>query len=169
MKDIELSIFDQKRRIDSDELERFISGNKMYMDTILSGESAYADSLGWMDPDGWAGEEALSGIIAKANEVRESSNVFVLIGVGGSNQAARAAISAFQKSGPEILYAGNNLSPHYMNRLLEHLEGKSVFPLPWERAHGQPQALCKFSEMSGTRETPCFKKPMSPIILMGKA
>jgi glucose-6-phosphate isomerase len=127
MEGIELSIFDQKRRIDSDELERFISDNKMHLDTILSGESAYADSLGWMDPDQWAGEEALSGIIAKANEVRESSDVFVLIGVGGSNQAARAAISAFQKSGPEILYAGNNLSPHYMNRLLEHLEGKSVY------------------------------------------
>ena len=54
--------------------------------------------------------------------------VFVLVGVGGSNNAARSVIKALQTDQKtEILYAGNTLSPYALNQMLQKLEGKSVY------------------------------------------
>lgn len=65
----------------------------------------------------------------KAQEIREHADVFVIVGVGGSNQAARAMIEALKldRKGPEIVYLGNMLSPYYISKTLEHMEGKSVY------------------------------------------
>ena len=58
----------------------------------------------------------------------EAADVFVLVGVGGSNQAARAVIESVKKpGGPAILYAGNTLSAHGVAQTLEAIEGKSVY------------------------------------------
>ena len=64
----------------------------------------------------------------KAMEIREKADVFVIVGVGGSNQAARAMIEALKldRKGPEIIYLGNTLSSYYISKTLEHMEGKSV-------------------------------------------
>ena len=78
---------------------------------------------GWLHCDQAAMQRAQ--IAEKAKEIRENADVFVLVGVGGSNQAARAMIEAIQKpGGPEIVYAGNTLSANAMNRMLKRLEGK---------------------------------------------
>lgn len=101
---------------DTDDIERF---NEI---------AKYQDSLGWLDTDEWAGESAIGHLTELAEKIRTDADVFVLIGVGGSNQAARAVISALSlDSKIEILYAGNNISAHYMNELLKQLEGKSVY------------------------------------------
>ena len=64
----------------------------------------------------------------KAAEIRQHAEVFVLVGVGGSNQAARAMIEAIQKpGGPRIVYAGNTLSACEVARVLQAIEGKSVY------------------------------------------
>lgn len=64
----------------------------------------------------------------KAQEIRENADVFVIVGVGGSNQAARAMIEALQdRKGPEVLYLGNTLSPYYICHVLEQMEEKSVY------------------------------------------
>jgi Glucose-6-phosphate isomerase len=126
MDKIEISFANQLFNLD--ELKSFTKEYKYYLDEVLAKEKIYEDSLGWLDIDEWAGEAALKRIRDKANEVRNNADVFVLIGVGGSNQAARAVISALpQENVPEILYAGNNLSADYMNKLLKALEGKSVY------------------------------------------
>lgn len=70
----------------------------------------------------------LEEIKAKAEEVRQKAEVFVLVGVGGSNQAARAMIEALKgEEGPQVLYMGNTLSPHYINKILGMLKDKSVY------------------------------------------
>ena len=81
---------------------------------------------------GWRTRESsvmqLEEIKAKAEEIRERADVFVIVGVGGSNQAARGVIEALpQRRGPEIVYLGNTLSPYTIERTLEKLEGKSVY------------------------------------------
>lgn len=64
----------------------------------------------------------------KAEEIRKDADVFVIVGVGGSNQAARAMIEALQdREGPEIVYLGNTLSPYYISHTLKRMEGKSVY------------------------------------------
>ena len=63
-----------------------------------------------------------------AKELRENADAFVLIGVGGSNNAARSVIEALKKDdAPEIIYAGNTLSPYALNQMLKRLKGKSVY------------------------------------------
>ncbi len=82
--------------------------------------------LGWIHTDSSAVQ--LDKIKAKAEEVRKKADVFVIVGVGGSNQAARAMIEALQEEdGSRIIYLGNTLSPHYINKMLKKLEEKSVY------------------------------------------
>lgn len=87
----------------------------------------YPDSTGWMSvadrcTDGW-----LRPIEARASFIRDQADVLVLVGVGGSNNAARAVIEALPQScDRKILYAGNNMSAWEMNRVLEQMEGKRV-------------------------------------------
>ncbi len=100
-----------------------------------AGEDCYADNQGWLSVEEWASEEKLESILELAGEIRKKAEVFVLIGVGGSNNAARSVIEAFRserdtykkRENPEILYAGNTLSPYALNEMLQQLEGKSVY------------------------------------------
>ncbi|MDL2232275.1 glucose-6-phosphate isomerase [Ruminococcaceae bacterium OttesenSCG-928-L11] len=82
---------------------------------------------GWLEP--MADGPAYRHMLEKAAAVRADADVFVIVGVGGSNQAARAVIKALQPYGdkPEILYLGNTLSPAYIASTLARLEGKSVY------------------------------------------
>ena len=81
---------------------------------------------------GWRSKEEsvlnLEKIKEKAEEIRREADIFVIVGVGGSNQAARAVIEALpQRSGPKIVYMGNTLSPYTIQQTLEGMEGKSVY------------------------------------------
>ncbi|MBT9775996.1 glucose-6-phosphate isomerase [Clostridium sp. MCC353] len=82
--------------------------------------------LGWLHAETAAVQLEL--IKEKAKEVRENADVFVIVGVGGSNQAARAMIEALSdRKGPEVVYLGNSLSPHYISQMMKRLEGRSVY------------------------------------------
>lgn len=85
-----------------------------------------AQVLGWRTPE--YSVMQIETIKEKAEEIRREADVFVIVGVGGSNQAARAVIEAMpERKGPEIIYLGNTLSPHYIDRMLKQMEGKSVY------------------------------------------
>ncbi|WP_092240820.1 hypothetical protein [Lacrimispora sphenoides] len=82
--------------------------------------------LGWVSPV--IPDDELKAIKAKAEEIKKEGDLFVLVGVGGSNQAARAMIEALADGkGPEILYMGNTLSPYSVSRMLKRMEGRNVY------------------------------------------
>jgi glucose-6-phosphate isomerase len=89
------------------------------------------DFLGWVDlPDGTS-EDLISRVENVANNLKQKSEVFVVIGIGGSYLGARAVIeslahhfSHLKDNGPAILYAGQNISEDYMTDLLEILDKK---------------------------------------------
>ncbi|HET7657498.1 MAG TPA: glucose-6-phosphate isomerase [Bacillales bacterium] len=95
------------------------------------------DFLGWLDlPENYDKEE-FARIQKAAEEIRETSDVLVVIGIGGSYLGARAAIEMLQHSfspllskedrkSPLVLFAGNNISSTYLSELLEALDGKDV-------------------------------------------
>ena len=114
---------DQKKAVDV-----IASENIRILEEAKTGENCYADSQGWLDTEEWAGEENIKRLEEIAKEIRENADAFVLIGVGGSNNAARSVIEALSKDdAPEIIYAGNTLSPDAMNRMMKRLEGKSIY------------------------------------------
>lgn len=111
--------------LDSDILKEHIK-NAATLQKELYEEEDTNKVLGWLHTNSAAVQ--LEEIKAKAKAVRDKADVFVIVGVGGSNQAARAMIEALQgEDGPRIMYLGNTLSPHYINKMLKKLEGKSVY------------------------------------------
>lgn len=87
-----------------------------------------ADSNGWSDMESCISDDLIHRIEEKARLIRSEADVFVVIGVGGSNNAARAVIDALcPHSDIEIIYAGNSTAPSAIGDVLRRIEGKSVF------------------------------------------
>ncbi len=91
------------------------------------------DFLGWLDLPVSQETDEIRRIRAAAKKIRETSDVFVVIGIGGSYLGPRAAIELMQgcnhnmgkgKGNPQIYYAGNTLSTRAWNELCRLLEGK---------------------------------------------
>ncbi|MDR2511788.1 MAG: glucose-6-phosphate isomerase [Bacteroidales bacterium] len=91
------------------------------------------DFLGWVDLPDKTTPEFLQDIKDTAQKLREKSEIFVVIGIGGSYLGARAVIEALQspfaamnykKGEPFIVYAGHNLSEDYMSEILALLDKK---------------------------------------------
>ena len=101
--------------------------NSRILLTAQHGEERYRDSQDWLDTQICADEAVIRRIENKAKEIREHANAFVLIGVGGSNNAARSAIKALEPDGVEIIYAGNTLNPHALTKMLDSLNGKDFY------------------------------------------
>lgn len=109
-------------------LSENIRKNKRYDQFVSVHEAQYRESAGWINIDAWAGENKLAEYQALAERVFSDAEIFVVVGVGGSNQGARAVIEALGvKSGIEIIWAGNNLSADYMVHVLEKIRGKKVY------------------------------------------
>jgi len=101
--------------------------------TLTEGTGAGNDFLGWLELPVEEETEEIARIRAAAERIRESSDVFVVIGIGGSYLGPRAAIELMQgcnhnigkgKGNPQIYYAGNGLSTRAWNELQRLLEGK---------------------------------------------
>ncbi|WP_332236871.1 glucose-6-phosphate isomerase [Sporolactobacillus sp. KGMB 08714] len=90
---------------------------------------AHKNDLGWFKIDKWASDQCISELNVLAEKVRNNADVLVLVGVGGSNQAARAVIEALSKKNAKckIVYAGINLSANYYNKLLDDITDKEVY------------------------------------------
>lgn len=122
---LNLELRDQERKR-IDRYRETMAENREILERAQQGEACYQDSLGWLHVDTCADEAHLKRIEETAAALREKSDCFVLIGVGGSNNAARSVIEALRtKDNPEILYAGKTLSANAMNRMLKSLEGKN--------------------------------------------
>lgn len=110
----------------SGELAAYAEAHAHVLARCQAGEERYADSQGWLEVDEWAGPAVLDRMERLAAELRAIADTFVIIGVGGSNNSARAVIKALRPNGARIVYAGNTLSAHELNGVLAELEGHDV-------------------------------------------
>ncbi len=124
---LQLDIEDRSGRLDAAALTAAQQRAAPLLERCRAGEGRYADSLGWLRTEEWAGSRALARIEALAAEIQKKADVFVVIGVGGSNNAARAVEKALTPQGVRLVYAGNTLAPHAMNALLAELDGHEVY------------------------------------------
>ena len=90
------------------------------------------DFLGWATLPTDYDKAEFERIKAAAKKIRENSDVLIVIGIGGSYLGAKAAIELLKsphynnlkKDTPEIYFAGNNISPTYLNEVISLCEGR---------------------------------------------
>lgn len=93
------------------------------------------DFVGWLELPTDYNKEEFKRIKKAAKKIAKESDILVVIGIGGSYLGARAVIESLtstfynllsekQRKYPQILYVGNNLSPNYMNELIEYIGDK---------------------------------------------
>lgn len=110
---------------------------KKIHDRIHKNSDDEKDFRGWVNlPENYDKEE-FERIKKAANKIQSDSDALIVIGIGGSYLGARAVIEATtncfynsmaknKRKTPQILYAGNNLSPNYLNDLLELISEKDI-------------------------------------------
>jgi len=98
---------------------------------LVNGTGKGNDFLGWMKLPAGADSAILRKIKVDAEKIRAQSQLFVVIGIGGSYLGARAVIDCLShpflpllpgRKDPVILYAGENLSEDYHAGLMEILD-----------------------------------------------
>lgn len=90
------------------------------------------DFLGWLDLPVDYDKEEFTRIKAAAKKIQANSDILIVIGIGGSYLGARAAVELLHssmynllpKKTPQIIFAGNSISPTYLNEVLKLCEGK---------------------------------------------
>ncbi len=102
--------------------------------TLHSKSGLGSDFLGWLDlPENYDKEE-FAAIKEAAAKIKKDTEVFIVIGIGGSYLGARAAIefvrspmyNNLKKDTPDIYFVGNSISADYLNEILDICEGKEI-------------------------------------------
>lgn len=130
-------------KIDTQHLSQFISENeytaiapqvKIAHELLHSGTGLGNDFTGWVKLPTDYDKEEFSRIKAAAEKIKSDTDVFVVIGIGGSYLGARAAIeflksqnyNSIKKKTPDIYFTGNSISSTALSEILEICEGKDV-------------------------------------------
>ena len=124
---------------DYSKAEKFIAGHEIAAfettvenarKTLVSKTGQGNDYVGWIDLPVDYDKEEFERIKKAAEKIKGDSEVFVVIGIGGSYLGARAAIEFLRHSfynnipaslrkTPEIYFAGNSISSRYLRGLLD--------------------------------------------------
>lgn len=121
-----------KNFISEDQLLIYKNKIKETFTTIYEKRGAGNDFLGWTTLPSEMTKDFIQDIKAQAELLRKKSEVFVVVGIGGSYLGARAVIEALshqfgsliKNNDTQIVYAGHNMSEEYMVELLELLDQK---------------------------------------------
>lgn len=106
--------------------------NKIHQNANLEDEF-----LGWVELPTNFDKAEFERIKKAAQKIQNNSDVLLVIGIGGSYLGARAVIEALTNSfynlqstnkrkTPQIIYVGNNISPVYINDILDLIADKDI-------------------------------------------
>ena len=93
-----------------------------------------SDYLGWLTLPTDFDKDEFARIKAAAERIKKNSDVFIVIGIGGSYLGARAAIEFIKspnynlvcKDTPQIFFTGNSISSTSLNEIVDLCEGKDI-------------------------------------------
>jgi len=116
---------------------KYIDNVAKIHEDLNSRASNEKDFVGWLELPTKYDKEEFSRIKKAANKIQNDSDVLVVIGIGGSYLGARAVIDSLthsfynsmpdsKRKTPQIVYVGCNLSPVYMNDILEFVADKDI-------------------------------------------
>lgn len=107
---------------------------KLAHETLHAGTGLGSDFLGWIQLPTDYDKEEFSRIQKAAEKIKSDTDIFIVIGIGGSYLGARAAIeflkspnyNALKKDTPDIYFAGNSISSTALAELIDLCEGRDV-------------------------------------------
>jgi len=93
--------------------------------------------LGWVNYPKKFNIDEINQINNIAQKIKKNSDIFIVVGIGGSYLGARAAIEmlshnfynelpAYNRDGPKIYYVGHNISPTYLKNLFDIIDGQNI-------------------------------------------
>ncbi len=120
--------------INENEYQAIEAQIKMAHDALTNKTGMGNDFLGWLTLPTDYDKDEFERIKAAAQKIKKDSDILIVIGIGGSYLGARAVIellksplyNSLDKETPQIFYAGNSISPTYLNEVLSICEGKDV-------------------------------------------
>lgn len=123
-----------KQFFGADELVGISSQVKAAHDTLHKGNGLGNDFLGWLDLPTKYDKKEFARIKKAAEKIISDTDVFIVIGIGGSYLGARAAIEFLgsnyyndkAKNTPNIYFVGNSISGSALKDVLDMCEGKRV-------------------------------------------
>ena len=115
-----------KKLVQKEEIDQY----SQELDHIKGKFSRGLNELCWYDMNRYVDNQELKKMITLAKELRNISDVILIIGIGGSSMGSQAMIQAlnpyFKKSKPEIIFVGTDLSSEYLIDLQKYLMEKDV-------------------------------------------
>lgn len=121
----------------SDEWRTFMPFMQLSHQRLEEKTGPGSEFTGWYDPSAIVTEDELARIEATAARIRETSEVLIVIGIGGSYLGTRAVLEATghhfaqlldreRRGAPLILFAGHQLSGDYLADLCEVIADRDV-------------------------------------------
>lgn len=106
-------------------------------DALHNKTGAGNDFIGWVDLPATYDKMEFSRIQMAAEQIKQDSDVLLVIGVGGSYLGAKAAMEMLhhsfhnllpekKRNGPVIIFAGHHMSSTYIHELIDVLEDKDI-------------------------------------------
>ena len=84
----------------------------------------------WLNLNTYVKKEEFTQIKKIAEDIRNSCDVFVVIGIGGSYMGSKAVIEAlspiYNRSKPEIIFLGKNINPNEYDEVLDYIKDKEI-------------------------------------------
>ncbi|AYD39503.1 glucose-6-phosphate isomerase [Clostridium fermenticellae] len=137
---------DKQLNLDLEGCKDFLGGHEIDLMQSFVNEAHYMlhkktgignEFTGWIDLPKNYDRVEFDRIKRSAKKIRDNSDVFIVIGIGGSYLGARAAIDMLshtfyndlpkeKRNGPKIYFLGNSLSSTYIADLLEVIEDKDI-------------------------------------------
>ncbi len=115
--------------VDPDETTRYIHDNKELIERARRVDAGNDAWLGWFSTADSASGEQLQRILDEAARVRDNAGTMIVVGIGGSNRGAMAAIQALRRSlrsPTRVVFAGDTLSASGLRDALEIVKSESV-------------------------------------------
>ncbi len=125
----------QEAKIDEKEIMKYKSQLENIHKDLHRRANDEDDFVGWLELPTNYDKEEFKRIQKAAEKIRKESDILIVIGIGGSYLGARAVIESLsntfenmklneKRKYPLVLFAGNNLSPTYLNDLIEIIGDK---------------------------------------------